>query len=156
MREVRRSALVPETPEQMYALVSDVVRYPEFVPYCVAARVLEASAESVRATLEMRRAGIGVSLTTQNTLRPGEHIGLALADGPFSVFVGSWDFVAIRAPGEGATPGPVRGCRVELLVRFEFRNAAVGLLAGPLFESTWNTLVDAFVRRAREVYGRGR
>jgi ribosome-associated toxin RatA of RatAB toxin-antitoxin module len=118
--------------------------------------VLEAAPDSVRATLEMRRAGISVSLTTQNTLRPGEHIGLALADGPFRVFEGRWDFVAIRAPGEGGLPGPVRGCRVELWVSFEFRNAAVGLLAGPLFESTWDTLVDAFVRRAREVYGRGR
>jgi ribosome-associated toxin RatA of RatAB toxin-antitoxin module len=60
--------------------------------------------------------------------------------------------VPIHAPGEGGAPGVLRGCRVELFVSFEFRNAALGLVLGPLFESTWNSLVDAFVRRAREVY----
>jgi ribosome-associated toxin RatA of RatAB toxin-antitoxin module len=152
MREVRRSALVPYTPAQMYALVNDVRRYPEFLPWCPATRVHEETAESITATVDMQRAGVRIALTTRNSMRPGEHIEMTLVEGPLGSFAGSWRFVPIHAPGEGGAPGVLRGCRVELLVGFEFRNAALGLVLGPLFESTWNSLVDAFVRRAREVY----
>ena len=152
MREVRRSALVPHTPAQMYALVNDVRRYPEFVPWCPATRVLEESADSITATVDMQRAGVRVALTTRNTMRPGEHIEMALVAGPLARFAGSWAFVPIRAADPA---GEVRGCRVELFVEFEFKSAALGLVLGPLFESTWNSLVDAFVRRAREVYRGG-
>ncbi len=155
MREVRRSALVPYTPAQMYALVNDVRRYPDFLPWCPATRVLEETAESVTASLDMQRAGVRLTLTTHNRMRPGERIEMALGDGPLSRFAGRWDFVPIVAGGEGDAPAVLRGCRVELLVEFEFRNRALGLVLGPLFESTWNSLVDAFVRRAREVYRDG-
>jgi len=152
MREVRRSALVPYTPVQMYALVNDVRRYPEFLPWCPATHVLEETGESITATVDMQRAGVRIALTTRNTMRPGERIDMTLIDGPLGSFSGGWLFVPIQAPGEGAAPGALRGCRVELLVRFEFKNIALGVVLGPLFESTWNSLVDAFVRRAREVY----
>jgi len=152
MREVRRSALVPYSPVQMYALVNDVRRYPEFLQWCPATHVLEETAESITATVEMQRAGIRIALTTRNTMRPGELIDMTLVDGPLGGFSGGWRFIPIRALPEGDAPGALRGCRVELEVRFEFKNAALGLVLGPLFESTWNSLVDAFVRRAREVY----
>ena len=100
----------------------------------------------------MQRAGVRLALTTRNTMRPGEHIDMRLVEGPLASFAGTWLFVPIRAPGAGAAAGALKGCRVELVVGFEFRNAALGLVLGPLFESTWNSLVDAFVRRAREVY----
>jgi ribosome-associated toxin RatA of RatAB toxin-antitoxin module len=152
MREVRRSALVPYTPAQMYALVNDVRRYPEFLPWCPSVRVHYETRESISATVDMQRAGVKIALTTANTMRPDEHIEMAQVDGPLRSFAGSWAFVPIRAPGAGDEPGPLKGCRVELLVSFEFRNAALGVVLGPLFESTWNSVVDAFVRRAREVY----
>ena len=155
MREVRRSALVPHTPLEMYALVNDVRRYPEFVPFCPATRVHEESENSITATVDMQRAGVRVSLTTRNTMRPGEHIAMSLVDGPLRAFAGSWLFVPIRAPGEGPEPGALKGCRVELAVSFEFKSAALGVVLGPVFESTWNSLVDAFVKRAREVYRAG-
>lgn len=152
MREVRRSALVPYSPEQMYALVNDVRRYPEFLQWCPATRVHEETPESITATVDMQRAGVRVALTTRNTMRPGELIDMTLVDGPLGGFSGGWRFIPIRAPAEGDTPGALRGCRVELAIDFEFKNAALGFVFGPLFESTWNSLVDAFVRRAREVY----
>lgn len=148
MREVRRSALVPYTPLKMYALVNDVAGYPAFVPFCPAATVLESSATSLTARLDIARAGLRVSLTTRNSLVPGESIQLALVDGPFKALEGRWDFVPLKN-----VAGEVRGCRIELLVRFEFRSAALGLVASPLFEATWDRLVDAFVKRSREVYG---
>jgi ribosome-associated toxin RatA of RatAB toxin-antitoxin module len=153
MREVRRSALVPYTPAQMYRLVNDVAGYPKFVPWCPVARVLEVGDASVTAMLEIVRAGVRVKLTTRNTLVPDERIDMALLDGPLARFSGRWDFVPIRAAGDtGGAAGAVRGCRVELTVAFEFKNAAVGLVIGPLFESSWDSLVDAFVKRAHEVY----
>ena len=150
MREVRRSALVPYTPAQMYSLVNDVAGYPAFVPWCAAGIVTARSTDALTATLEIRRAGLTVSLTTRNTLVEGQSITMVLVEGPLRAFSGRWDFVPIRAAGAG---GELRGCRVELLVGFEFRNAALGLLMGPVFESSWNSLVDAFVTRASGIYG---
>ncbi|MBS0395601.1 MAG: type II toxin-antitoxin system RatA family toxin [Proteobacteria bacterium] len=155
MREVRRSALVPYTPEQMYALVNDVRRYPDFLPWVPSIQVHDESAETISATVNMQRAGVRIALTTRNFMRPGEHIEMTLVDGPMQSFAGHWAFVPIRGPAEGEVPGPVRGCRVELLVSFAFRSAALGVVLGPLFESTWNSIVDAFVRRAREIYHAG-
>jgi ribosome-associated toxin RatA of RatAB toxin-antitoxin module len=153
MREVRRNALVSYTPAQMYALVNDAARYPEFVPGCRATRVLAETPVTKTATLELARLGVSIAITTDNRMVPGERIELSLRDGPLKHFTGRWDFLPIRAAGTADAPGAVRGCRVELSVAFEFQNAALGLVLGPLFESTWDTLVDAFVRRAREVYG---
>lgn len=151
MRQVRREALVSHTPAQMYALVNDVARYPEFVPGCRAVRILESSDTAIAATLELARAGVSLSLTTRNTMRPGERIDMAFADGPLRHFDGHWQFLPVRAAADGPA-GPVRGCRVLLEVNFAFRNAGLDLVLGPFFESTWNAIVDAFVRRAREVY----
>ena len=151
MREVHRSALVTHSPAQMYALVNDVARYPEFVPWCKASHILATTETSVTATLEIARAGVTLALTTRNDLVRDERIDMTLVKGPLVSFAGRWRFVAIRAPGEEAS-GMVHGCRVELWVEYQFEHAAVGLVLGPLFEASWDSLVDAFVRRAREVY----
>jgi ribosome-associated toxin RatA of RatAB toxin-antitoxin module len=155
MREVRRLAIVPYTPAQMYALVNDVARYPDFVPWCPRTEVHAAAAESVTATVHVARGGVHLALTTRNSMRPGERIDMALVEGPLASFRGSWAFVPISAAAAAGADAPpaVRGCRVQLEVDFEFRNAALGLVLGPVFEASWNSLVDAFVRRAREVYG---
>ena len=153
MREVRRSALVPHTPAQMYALVNDVRRYPEFLRWCPRTTVQAETAESLTATVHMERAGIRSRVTTINTMRPDERIDMRLGDGPLRTFGGHWQFLPILSRRPDGQPGEVRGCRVELEVRFEFRNVALGLVFGPLFEATWDSLVDSFVKRAREVYG---
>ncbi len=171
MREVRRTAIVPHTPEQMYAIVNDVRRYPEFVPWCPATRVFEETATSIHAAIDIVRAGVTLSLATRNTMVPGERIDLRLADGPLRTLEGSWRFVpiveraAVPIPGAvapaadagadaDAPSGPrVRGCRVELDMRFAFGNSALTMLFAPMFEASWDSLVDAFVVRARELHG---
>jgi ribosome-associated toxin RatA of RatAB toxin-antitoxin module len=154
MREVRRSALVPYTPQQMYVLVNDVARYPDFVPWCPATRILVESVDAITATVEIARAGVRLALTTRNSMRAGERIDMRLVEGPLKSFEGSWQFLPILAePAAPGTAPAVRGCRIELEVRFEFASAALGVLFGPLFESSWDSLVDAFVQRARSVYG---
>jgi ribosome-associated toxin RatA of RatAB toxin-antitoxin module len=175
MREVRRTALVPYTPAQMYAIANDVRRYPEFVPWCSRTEVHEETEQTIDATVEIARAGVRVAVRTRNTMVPGERIDLRLVEGPLRTLEGAWVFTPIveRASpfADLALPGPVsppaaaassdglpatprvRGCRVDLDIRFEFRNAALTLLFGPVFEQSWDSLVDVFVERARVLHG---
>lgn len=147
MREVRRQALVPYTPTEMDVLVNDVSRYPEFLPWCPGARVLKDEGGVVEALIQIARGPVGSSFTTRNTRIPGERLEMRLLDGPFRMLEGTWVFTPLGAP-----EAP-QGCKVELLVRFEFKSGLLGMALSPVFEASCNTLVDAFVQRARQVYG---
>lgn len=144
MKEVKRSALVPYTAEQMFALVEDIERYPQFLPWVSAAQLLERSPREVVGRLEMHRAGMREVVTTRNVLTPHREITLALVAGPFKTLAGLWTFEPI---------GTDRGTRVALSIRFEFANPMLSLLLSRTFEKSCNELVDAFVARARAVYG---
>lgn len=144
MKEVKRSALVPYTAEQMFALVEDIERYPQFLPWVSAAQVLERSPQEVVGRLEMHRAGMREVVTTRNVLTAHREITLELVAGPFKTLAGRWTFEPI---------GEDRGARVALSIRFEFANPMLSLLLSRTFEKSCNDLVDAFVARARTVYG---
>ncbi len=143
MKTVDRSALVNATPAQMFALVDDVPRYPEFVPGCVAARLESASANERVAALEIVRGGVHMEFTTRNTVAPPSQILMELVRGPFTRLIGRWRFEPL---GE-------QGSRVGLHVEFEFKSRLLGLALNPVFESVCDQIVDSFVVRAREVYG---
>ena len=140
MREVKRSALIAESPDRMYELINDIERYPEFVPWCTAARVESRKETEVVATLTIKRGPLRAEFTTRNLLEPGKRVLMQFVSGPFSVLEGLWTL----------TPLGDLGCRVELEMRFEFANRVAGTLFAPLFEDTAASLVDAFVKRARE------
>ncbi len=140
MREVKRSALIAEPPARMYALINDIERYPEFVPGCVGARVVERRENEVVATLTIKRGPLKTEFTTRNLLETDRRVLMQLVNGPFRVLEGLWTL----------TPLGELGCRVELEMRFEFTNRVTGALFEPLFEDTAASLVDAFVQRARE------
>jgi ribosome-associated toxin RatA of RatAB toxin-antitoxin module len=142
MREVHRSAIVSYSTEQMFDLVVDVERYPEFLPWCVAATVEERRSDELRATLEMERAGRRERFTTRNRLNPPSRMELALVSGPFRVLEGVWTFIPIAD----------RGSRIALEMRFDFANPLVSLVFSRTFEESCNALIDAFTRRARSVY----
>jgi len=144
MKEVKRSALVPYGPEQMFALVEDIESYPQFLPWVSSAKLLERGPREVVGQLEMHRAGMSELVTTRNTLTPAREITLALVAGPFKTLDGRWTFQPIGAD---------RGTRIELTIRFEFANPMLNLLLARSFEKSCNELVDAFVARARAVYG---
>lgn len=143
MRQVKRSALVPYSAMQMYELVADVERYPEFLPWCTGAEVLERDGELITARLALRRAGASARFTTRNRMVVGDFLEMRLLEGPFRSLEGRWGFTAIGAAGS----------RVELAMSFETMNSLAGLLLGPVFEGACNQLVDAFGQRARQVYG---
>jgi ribosome-associated toxin RatA of RatAB toxin-antitoxin module len=140
MREVKRSALIAESPARMYRLVNDIEHYPDFVPWCAAASVKSRSETEVVATLSIKRGPLHAEFTTRNLLEPDKRILMQFVSGPFRVLEGLWTF----------TPLGELGCRVELEMRFEFANRVAGTLFEPLFENTAASLVDAFVKRARD------
>lgn len=140
MREVKRSALIAEAPARMYQLINDVERYPEFVPYCTAARVVSRKGNEMVATLNIKRGPLNAEFTTRNLLEPDKRVLMQFVSGPFRVLEGLWTL----------TPLGELGCRVELEMRFEFANRVAGALFEPLFETTAASLVDAFVKRARD------
>ena len=140
MREVKRSALIAEAPARMYQLINDVERYPEFVPYCTAACVNSRKGNEMVATLNIKRGPLNAEFTTRNLLEPDKRVLMQFVRGPFRVLEGLWTL----------TPLGDLGCRVELEMRFEFANRVAGALFEPLFETTAASLVDAFVKRARD------
>jgi ribosome-associated toxin RatA of RatAB toxin-antitoxin module len=141
MREFTRSALVARPPEILYRLVEDVERYPEFVPGCTEAKVLERGEQEMLARLAVRRGPLHTAFTTRNTLDPGRGVHMHLVEGPFRLLEGHWSFTPIAA----------HGCRIELAMRFQFSNALKSTLFDPLFEETAASLVRAFVARAQSL-----
>jgi ribosome-associated toxin RatA of RatAB toxin-antitoxin module len=142
MRQVERSALVPYTPTQMFALVEDIERYPQFVPWITSAHLIERKPDQVIGQLEMERAGMREKFTTRNLLDPPHRMDLKLVDGPFKLLEGQWTF----------QPVADRGTRISLSIRFEFSNPMLSLILSKAFEKSCAQLVDAFVARARAVY----
>ncbi len=142
MREIHRSALVPYSAADMFALVNDVKAYPRFLPWCRASSVRELGEREREASLEFSRAGLHRRFTTRNTLDPARAIRMDLLDGPFRVLEGAWSF---RPLGEA-------GSKVTLDLRFEFASRLLEAVFAPVFAELMNSLVDAFVARACELH----
>ena len=134
-----RSALVARVPERLYQLVQDVERYPEFVPGCTGAQVLERSEHDMVARLAVRRGPLRTEFTTRNELDPGRAVHMRLVEGPFRALEGHWHF----------TPVASNGCRIDFSLRFQFANTLKSMLLDPLFEEIAAQLVRAFVARAQ-------
>ncbi len=160
MQIVERSALVTYTSAQMFALVNDVALYPEFLPWCVGARVRDVSTTERIAALKVARGVLQTEFTTRNTLTPDSQIHMELVQGPFRDLTGLWRFQGIAAPGGAGIPASAahaaaeRGSRVHFRVEFEFRNRLTAMAFNAIFESLCGTIVDAFVQRAQKIYGR--
>lgn len=142
MARVQRSALLPYPAADVFAIVNDVLRYPEFLPWCSGADVLEESAEEVVAALSLSASGITETFTTRNRLKPFEHIEMVLVSGPFRELSGGWTFVRL---------GEDEGCRVELDLNFQL--SGMKSLLGTVFSRAADQMVDAFCDRANDLLG---
>ncbi|MEM7279196.1 MAG: type II toxin-antitoxin system RatA family toxin [Pseudomonadota bacterium] len=143
MRRVHRSAIVPYSAEDMFSLIDDVSAYPQFMPWCTGAEELSRDEHEVLATLELSKGGLAKRFTTRNTRKAPVQLDMDLIDGPFRTLDGGW---SLRPLGD-------EGCEIVLRVNFEFSSFLVDLAFGQFFESTCNSLVDAFIERAADVYG---
>jgi len=143
MNRIARSAIVPHSAAQLYALVDDIESYPRFLPWCVGAEVRSRSPGATLATLTVGVSGVKQTFTTQNESRAPEAIDLKLVDGPFRHFAAAWRFQPL---GEQA-------CKVEFSMEFEFSSRALAALLQPVFEHIADSMVNAFTRRADEIHG---
>ena len=148
MKTIHKSVLIWFSAEEMFALVTDVARYPEFLPWCEHGRVLSETDNGMTAEIGMSLAGFRKSFSTRNVHVPGRQVKLELLDGPFKHLDGTWDFHPLLDPN---TQEPQRACRIELTLNYAFESM-FGSLVGPVFDKIAATLVDAFVKRAEQVY----
>lgn len=145
MPVVSKSALVGHSAREMYDLVCDFEAYPEFLPWCSDSRLISRSADEIVGELEVSRVGIRQRFSTSNRLVENQRMDIQLRDGPFRKLEGGWRFHALREDA----------CKVELVLDFEFAGRLIDTAFGRVFNQIASTLVDAFCKRADDIYGRG-
>jgi len=138
MQSVHRSVLVPFSAARMFALVDDIGRYPEFLPWCGGAQVLETHAGGKTARVDIDYHGVRAHFTTDNANAPPASIVVTLKDGPFRHLHGEWKFTTLAEDA----------CKVEFVLAYEFTTHLLEKVVGPVFGHIANTFIDAFVRRA--------
>jgi ribosome-associated toxin RatA of RatAB toxin-antitoxin module len=127
----------------MFDLVYDVGSYPKFLPWCSDARVISETDDKICGRIEVHRMGVRQTFSTCNEFARGQWMRIDLLDGPFRKLVGAWRFTPLR---EDAS-------KVELELEFEFSGRLIDKAFGGVFNQIANTLVDAFCKRADDVYG---
>ncbi|MGB0466236.1 MAG: type II toxin-antitoxin system RatA family toxin [Pontibacterium sp.] len=142
MTQVDRSALVLHSAEQMFDLVNDVERYPEFLPWCASVEVISRTEDELEATLYLSKGGLKYHFTTRNQLSRPVEMTIALVDGPFSMLSGVWQFKALSDEAS----------KVSLSLAFDFSGKLTSLAMGKVFNQAATTMVDAFVVRADAIY----
>jgi coenzyme Q-binding protein COQ10 len=149
MSKHREKKRLPYTADQMFDLVADVANYPKFLPWCSEARILS---RDTKDGVETMIADLVISFKVYRERfrsevkidRSARKIGTRYLDGPFKYMLSEWRFTPA---GEGA-------CDVEFDIDFEFKNRALQMLIGIVFEEAVRRMVAAFEGRARVLYGR--
>jgi ribosome-associated toxin RatA of RatAB toxin-antitoxin module len=144
MALVEKSVLIEYSAAQMYALVENVADYPEFLPWCGGTEILKQEGDVTRAAIIIDFRGIKQRFSTENRAIAPQLIEMTLVDGPFRQLDGSWRFKAL---GDDA-------CKIEFRLHYEFSSKLLEKLVGPVFHFIASTFVDAFVKRARQLYGK--
>jgi ribosome-associated toxin RatA of RatAB toxin-antitoxin module len=144
MAHINKSVEVPYSAAEMFALVDDIESYPRFLPWCRSTRVLSRNSDEVRASIELAKGKVSKSFTTCNRVQHNKMIEIRLLEGPFRHLEGFWRFEALND----------RACKVSMDMDYEFSNTLLRMAVGPVFTQVANSLVDAFSKRATEVYGR--
>lgn len=149
MPEFRTRRRVRHAATEMFELVSDVDRYPEFVPLCTGMRVRSRTEKDgktvIVAAMTISYKVVQQSFTSRVTLdRERLSIDVDYLDGPFSRMHNRWTF---RPIGETT-------CEVEFFIDYEFRSRAFALLAGAVFDQVFRRMAGAFEARADKIYGR--
>jgi ribosome-associated toxin RatA of RatAB toxin-antitoxin module len=153
MKRVHKSILLWYSPREMYDLVVAVDRYPQFLPWCERAEVLDQSADAMMARLHLAYAGVRHAFTTRNQHVPARSVLVQLVDGPFSMLDGLWQFLPIGRAAADPAGGDPRACRIEFELDYAFASKPLETVLSPVFDKVADTLVDRFVQRAEQVYG---
>lgn len=144
MSLVERSALLPYAAAEIYALVNDVARYREFLPFCIASEVLSQEGQEMTARIAFSRLGMAQALVTRNRLQAPERIDMTLESGPFEALRGQWQFQALQASA----------CKVSFRVEFKVQARFLQFAASSALNQAAGQAVEAFQRRAVQIYGK--
>ena len=128
----------------MYQLVNDVAAYPDFLPWCKSSKVISESEVEMTGSIEIAHGALNKTFTTRNILTPYQRIELELVDGPFKQLNGYWMFESMKTEN---------ACKISFHLEFEFASAMISIVAKPVFSNIAGSMVDAFCKRATEVYG---
>ncbi len=142
MAQVRKAVLVNHSASSMYALVDDVTKYPEFLPWCGSVDLIQQDEHSTIATLHIAYHGLHQNFTTQNHKTYPNTMEIQLKDGPFKHLDGVWRFVTLNE----------EACKIEFALNYEFKNQFLEKIIAPVFNHIATTFVDGFVARADEIY----
>ncbi len=146
MKKLLKSVLIWYTPEEMFRLVTDVDQYVHFLPWCNHSKVLQFNDQGMDAEVGIGVAGVSQVFVTHNTHILNHEIRMKLVQGPFSNLDGTWTFDPV---GDNSQ----RACKVTLSLEYGFSSATLAAVVGPVFDKIAASLVDAFVKRAEQVYG---
>ncbi len=142
MSSISRSAVVPFSAQQMFALVADIASYPEFLPWCGGTRIIGTDADEVIAAITIAYSGVHKTFTTRNRLLKDKMMEIRLVEGPFRYLHGYWRFQDMDG----------RTSRISVDLEFEVANRLLALVLTPVFTNLANQLVDSFHRRAVQLY----
>ncbi len=143
MAVVEKSVLIERSAMQMFDLVDRVEDYPKFLPWCGGSEVFERSPVKTSARIDISYHGLRTHFSTENAKEYPLSMAIALTDGPFKHMDGGWRF---RPLGDTA-------CKVEFRLHYEFSSRLLEKALGPVFSHIANTLVESFVKRARQIHG---
>lgn len=142
MAIIEKTVLVLHTPEQMFHLVDDVLRYPEFLPWCAKTEVLSREGNDLVASLHIDYLRVKQKFTTHNKNTPHARIDMFLVEGPFTHLNGVWQFLPL---GDA-------GCKILFHLEYSFNSKLLEKVIGPVFNRIMTTLTDAFIAEANRLY----
>ena len=133
---------MPFKQKDIFDLVNDVEAYPDFLPWCSSAKIIEKSADYVLAKLTLKRVGVSYDLVTRNRLSPFDFIDIEFVEGPLQSLSGRWAFIEL---------GDL-GCKVEMSLSFELKKQLIDKAMGSILENAAENMVRLFSSRAESVF----
>lgn len=143
MSKIKHQAVVAYSSQQMYDLVNDVAAYPQFLPWCAASEILSQTSNEMTATITIKKGIVEQTFTTKNDLVTSQSIIMNLINGPFRFMRGEWKFDKLTATE----------CTISFSLEYEFNNRLLAFTLESIFSNIANTMIDAFEKRAAQVYG---
>lgn len=142
MAQVKKTVIINHSAGRMFLLVDDVLKYPEFLPWCGGVDLIEQNDHLTTATLHISYHGLRQKFTTENTKVFPDSMSIQLIDGPFKHLDGTWKFIPLND----------EACKIEFSLNYEFSNQFLEKIIAPVFSHIANTFVDGFVIRADKIY----
>lgn len=142
MAQVKKTVIINHSAGEMFLLVDDVLKYPEFLPWCGGVDLLHQNEQSTSATLHIDYHGLRQKFTTENSKTFPTSMLIQLKDGPFKHLDGSWQFIPLND----------EACKIEFSLNYEFSSHFLEKIIAPVFSHIANTFVDGFVTRADKIY----